>query len=335
MKEVIISTEAVNCYGTRIKTDGIATEQYEKNPVLLWMHRRGYEGDSMPIGRIENLRRDGGRLIGTPVFDQEDDFAKKVERKWEAGYLKAASAGLEILETSDDPGMILAGQTRETVIRCKLVEVSIVDIGGNDEALQLMGAEKKPLRLAAGEESASVPLLKLSAPKEEGEKPEEKNETKNKPKTEKKMKEEILTELGLKKEASEDDALAAVKLLKEQAKEAESLRLGAVESAVDKAIAEKRILASEKEHYVNLGRKAGAEMLTQTLALLKPQQKPMEVVNPGKESAAGAGSAKGWAKLSEVPQGEMLKLRKEQPGEYARLYEAEYGAKCPNLEEEK
>ena len=85
MNEVIISTEAVNSYGTRILTAGIDLEQYRRNPVLLWMHRRNYQDTAGPIGRIENLRLDGTRLIGTPVFDQNDPFAKQIQSKWENG----------------------------------------------------------------------------------------------------------------------------------------------------------------------------------------------------------------------------------------------------------
>ena len=36
----------------------------------------------MPIGKVENLRVEDGKLIGTPVFDQNDDFAKRIESKW-------------------------------------------------------------------------------------------------------------------------------------------------------------------------------------------------------------------------------------------------------------
>lgn len=147
MKEVIISTEAVNCYGYRVLTSGIDTSQYEKNPVLLWMHRRSFEPGAMPIGRIENLRVEEEQLIGTPVFEGEDAFAKQIESKWENGFLRMASAAFEIQETSDAPELLTIGQTRETVTRCKLIEVSIVDIGGNDEALQLY-QDGKLLQLA-------------------------------------------------------------------------------------------------------------------------------------------------------------------------------------------
>lgn len=139
MKEVVISTGAVNCYGSRVLTEGIDLTQYEKNPVLLWMHRRSWEPGAMQIGRVEGLRIEQDKLIGTPVFDQNDPFAKQIESKWENGFLRMVSASLEPLETSADASLILPGQSRETVTRSKLIEVSIVDIGGNDEALQLLG----------------------------------------------------------------------------------------------------------------------------------------------------------------------------------------------------
>ena len=127
-KEVIISTSGLNCYGGRVLTSGIDLTQFQKNPLLLWMHRRSFDRDAMPIGRIDNLRTDGDRLIGTPVFDQNDEFAKKIESKWENGFLRMASAGIEIIETSDAPEHLLQGQTRRTITRCRLEEVSIVDM---------------------------------------------------------------------------------------------------------------------------------------------------------------------------------------------------------------
>lgn len=104
-KEVVISTSVVNSYGCRVLTEGIDLRQYRRNPVLLWMHRRSFDRDAMPIGRIENLRVDGDRLIGTPVFDQKDEFAKKIEGKWEDGFLRMASAGIEVVEVSNAPSM--------------------------------------------------------------------------------------------------------------------------------------------------------------------------------------------------------------------------------------
>ena len=62
-KEVIISTSGLNCYGGRVLTSGIDMTQFLKNPILLWMHRRSFDRDAMPIGRIDNLRIEGALSV--------------------------------------------------------------------------------------------------------------------------------------------------------------------------------------------------------------------------------------------------------------------------------
>lgn len=318
----------MNSYGTRILTAGIDLEQYRRNPVLLWMHRRNYQDTAGPIGRIENLRLDGTRLIGAPVFDQNDPFAKQIQSKWENGFLRMASAGLELLEVSDDPSLAFDGQTRATVTRSKLVEVSIVDIGSNDEALKLYESGKI-LTLAAGEEHKSLPMLKLNADPEQRE-----GEECNKQKIEKQMNKEFLTLLGLPETATEEQALASLRLLKTRADQVETIQLAAVTAAVDNAIAEKRIMAENRDHFIALGKNAGLENLTATLKLMPVQQKPTEVINLSKTSAPGAVAApKEYAKLSEVPEKELLTMRKENPAKYAQLFKAEYGVDCPELKD--
>ena len=91
----------------------------------------------LPIGRIDNLRVEGDSLIGTPVFDETDDFAKKIKAKWDGGFLRMVSAGLDPIETSTKPEFMLEGQKKATVTKSRLVEVSIVDIGANDDAIAL------------------------------------------------------------------------------------------------------------------------------------------------------------------------------------------------------
>lgn len=317
----------MNSYGTRILTAGIDLEQYKRNPVLLWMHRRSYQDTAGPIGRIENLRRDGDKLIGTPVFDQNDPFAKQVESKWENGFLRMASAGLELLEVSDDPSLAFDGQTRATVTRSKLVEVSIVDIGSNDEALQLYQAGKL-LTLAAGEEHPALPILKSNTDPEQSKGEDNNKQIKNK------MNKEILTLLGLPETATEEQALTSLRLLKTRADQVETIQLAAVTAAVDNAIAERRIMAENRDHFIALGKNAGLDNLTATLKLMPVQQKPTEVINLSKTSAPGAGAApKEYAKLSEVPEKELLTMRKENPAKYAQLFKAEYGVDCPELKD--
>ncbi len=247
-----------------------------------------------------------------------------------------ASAGLEPIETTPDPALVLPGQTRETVTRSKLVEVSIVDIGGNDEALQLYGQEGKLLKLAAGEDSPGLPLLqeKKEADPDTGNDAGEGEEINNTKINLTKMTKEQLALLGLPETATEEQATAALNLMKGRADNAEQIQLAAVTQAVDQAVAERRILAEQRDHFIKLGKSAGVQMLRDTLSTMRPQQKPGEVINLGKQSAPGAGEApKTYTKLSEVPEAERLELRKNNPGEYMRLFKEEYGMECPKLED--
>lgn len=326
-KEVIISTSGLNCYGGRVLTSGIDLTQFQKNPLLLWMHRRSFDRDAMPIGRIDNLRTDGDRLIGTPVFDQNDEFAKKIESKWENGFLRMASAGIEIIETSDAPEHLLQGQTRRTITRCRLEEVSIVDMGGNDEALQLYDRSGKVLKLAAGEDNDALPLL---APEKKddpsGTAPDGKADNQTNKLTQS-MNKEILQLLGLSETATEQEAVGALRLLKEKADKVETLQLASITAVVDGAIAEKRITADKKEHFVNIGKVAGIDSLRTTLSLMQPVRKPTEVIR--QTDAPRDDEPKTYAKLSDVPADQLEKLREERPQDYERLYKAEYGHDIP------
>lgn len=326
-KEVIISTSGLNCYGGRVLTSGIDLTQFQKNPLLLWMHRRSFDRDAMPIGRIDNLRTDGDRLIGTPVFDQNDEFAKKIESKWENGFLRMASAGIEIIETSDAPEHLLQGQTRRTITRCRLEEVSIVDMGGNDEALQLYDRSGKVLKLAAGEDNDALPLL---APEKKddpsGTAPDGKDNNQTNKSTQS-MNKEILQLLGLSETATEQEAVGALRLLKEKADKVETLQLASITAVVDGAIAEKRITADKKEHFVNIGKAASIDSLRTTLSLMQPVRKPTEVIR--QTDAPRDDEPKTYAKLSDVPADQLEKLREERPQDYERLYKAEYGHDIP------
>jgi hypothetical protein len=142
--EVILSDESLNMYGFRILTDGIDLSAFEKNPVMLYDHaRRDYKNETdiiLPIGKWTNLKKKKGQLIGEPEFDVEDEFAKKISRKFEKGYLNAASIGFpafDAIEYSDDPDLKLPGQYGPTITKCVLREVSITDIPGNINCVKM------------------------------------------------------------------------------------------------------------------------------------------------------------------------------------------------------
>lgn len=309
-KEAIISSSRLNCYGTRVLTEGVDLEQYRKNPILLYMHRRGSR-DDMPIGVIENLRVEGDFIYGTPKIDSDTDEEKIIAQKWERGTLRMLSAGVEIIELSDDPQYLVQGQTRPTVIRSKLVEVSVVDIGANEDALQTVKlySDNKLLTLAKGEENALLPLLKTSDPQADDAAGEH-SQTQNQFSMNK-----ILQLLGLAANATEDDAVAAITLMKQ---ENDTLRLARITDAVDSAVSDKRITEDKKEHFLALGKSAGLDTLRQTLSMFAPATKPMELIHTG-------GSGKLELKWEECSSEQLETLRKDNRDEYIRLYKAHFG----------
>lgn len=146
------------------------------------------------------------------------------------------------------------------------------------------------------------------------------------------MNKDQLILLGLPEDASDEQITAALQLMKTKADSAETLQLAAVTRCVDQAIADKKILAAQRDHYIKLGKAAGAEMLADTFKAMPGQQKPTDTLNLSKQSAPGAAEQpKKYTKLSEVPHSELIALRKDQPAEYMRLYKEEYGVECPPL----
>ena len=137
--DFVISTEILNEHGYRVLTDGIDTTQYMRNPVVLYIHNpndKENKGREV-IGRALELYKKGTDLMAKVEFDVEDPFAKIIDGKVERGYLRMASIYADVKETSSKAEHIMPGQTFETVTKCKLVEISIVPIGGNDDALKL------------------------------------------------------------------------------------------------------------------------------------------------------------------------------------------------------
>lgn len=142
--DFVINTENVNSYYYRILTGGIDYKQYERNPVVLYLHNREHFGEDRGkevVGRCVKLRQEGTDLIATIEFDETCSLGLTVSNKVKGGFLKMASMYCTIQETSDDPALTLEGQIYHTVTKSKLIEISIVPIGGNDDALKLSQAD--------------------------------------------------------------------------------------------------------------------------------------------------------------------------------------------------
>ena len=310
-KRVRISNESLNSYGTRVLTAGMNVEQYNRNPVLLYMHERG-----QVIGYVKDLKVEGDEVTGELMFDEATELSQRCKKQWEFGSLKMVSAGIDILELSEDPKHLVQGQTSPTISKSKLFEVSLVGIGANDDAIVL---QKDGKRIELGKDAArELPLLHSNNNKNQ--KPKQMDQ------------EKLALQLGLPKDA--DEATINARLAKLQAdgaeaetlrQERDTLRAARIETLVNAAIAEKKIGEDKKQQFLDLGKKIGADELKQTFDAMSPQVKLSNIVNGG---GAPAGGHAEYKKLSDVPSDELSKMREQNPAQYKKLYKAEYGIEC-------
>lgn len=323
-KTVRISNSSLNSYGTRVLTTGVDLEQYKRNPIILWMHNRAWRGTTnevLPIGYMTNIRVEGDDILGDVELKATTDFEKNIAEKWENGTLRMVSPNFDVIAVDESPELALPGQTRATVTKSKITEVSIVDIGGNDDNLQL-NYQGKQLKLTEGGDCPDIPALHII-------------NTKDKEEMELKT---IALAFGLKDTATEADILALAAGMQtkdtkiaELTKQLDSLKLSGITGKVDAAIAEGRLPADKKESMIALG-KMDAGKLDEVLSLMQKPVKATELLG----GAAGAPSpAEGTAlelskatKLSEVPTEKWGELREKDLPLYKKLYKAEYGIDC-------
>ena len=312
-KRARLTDDSLNSHGSRVLTCGVDTAQYERNPVLLYMHERG-----KVIGYMKDIEVKEGEITGEPVFDCATELSKQCKKQWEVGSLRMVSIGIDVLELSEKPEHLVAGQTAPTITKSRIFETSIVDIGANDNAIVMRHNGKQ---ITLGMESEN-PLPRLNR--------------NNKPTTTEKEMElkTIALKLGLPETADESAVLAKIGELNRTASEAEqlkkdkeALRLAQVTAAVETAIKENRVTADKKEHFINLGKSVGIDTLKATLEAMSPAVKLSHTINPTSGPTPPAGE-KSYSKLSEVPEDELRKMRSENQTEYRRLFKAEYGYEC-------
>lgn len=315
----------MNSYGFRVLTSGMEVAQYQRNPVLLYMHERG-----QVIGYMKDVQVKDGEVTGEPVFDEATELSKRCKKQFEFGSLKMVSAGLEIYETSDDQAQLAKDQKRPTVTRCRLYEVSLVDIGSNDDAIVLRH-EGRTVNLANGEE-CPLPLLTNHSSLIATPSSLITNELSN-PNNESEMitLKDVALMVGLQETATEAEVRDRMKLmldehnrLAEAEKKLSELAKARVVALVDKGIAEKRIGAEKREEMIALLGKLSADEAEKLMASMAKQVKPTDLIQPGASAILGA-TPEGWKSLHDVPADQLMKLKAERPEEYKRLYKAEYG----------
>lgn len=319
-KTVLISNSALNGNGFRVLTSGIDLTQYRRNPILLFMHRRPL-GDAtdqiLPLGHVENIEVKDDALYGDVVIEPVDEFGEKIKKQWENGTLKMVSPCFEEMEWSEDPQYLLSGQRYPTVTKCKLTEVSVVDIGANDDALQLRDRSGNVICLA-----------KLS----EFTKPLDIKPIKT---TEQMELKKIALALGLAENATAEQIAEHCASLREEVatlkKDAETVQLSRMTELVSAAIAAKKITADKKEHFISLGKMAGIDALKLTLDAIAP----MKEVRPSvllRNGTTPVYSDHGDKKtLYDMSEDQIRAIMEDDEEEYARLYKQTYGVELASM----
>jgi hypothetical protein len=111
------STPGIARDGKSLRVEDWYLEDYRRNPVFLFAHQYTLP----PIGRAE-VSVAADRLIADVVFDQEDPFAREVERKYRRGFMNAVSVGWD--------EKVVNGRKR-----LELLDISAVPVGADAQAV--------------------------------------------------------------------------------------------------------------------------------------------------------------------------------------------------------
>lgn len=127
------SAEGVNRYGFSLNKSRWKIDNFNANPVILWMHN-----DMMPpIGRGRASMDAQGLRTGV-TFDRQDPFAVTIENKYRSGFLNAVSVGFDFVNMDGSPIDRWWSMTSEEITNeafYDLAEVSAVPVPADPNAL--------------------------------------------------------------------------------------------------------------------------------------------------------------------------------------------------------
>jgi phage head maturation protease len=319
----IFNDESIfNSYGFKILTEGISLERFNTNPVMLDQH---YNATWAVIGKWTETQKVSGVLMGKPIFDSEDEDAKKMEGKVERGFIKAASMGITF---NREDLQIIDGDL--TLVRCELYEVSIVAIPSNANAIRLYAENGELMK----EEEIKNLCLSMAQKK-----PTRENLNLNITMKKILLSVSALMALGLDNQPEDGTEVAVVeaKILALSTanatlkKEKEGLELAAkttkdaqelakkqaLTETVDLAVTQGKITADSKEKFVQLGLHDSALLKSTLEAIPAKQNFGAGLKNPDRNGATTVATMDDFQKLSIE---EQFAFKNDRPEEYKKLF---------------
>lgn len=308
-KTFTLSNGTINSYKIRIKTDAILLEDFIANPIMLKDHVRG---SLNIIGKWLNIRVEGEQLLAEPEFDLGCADGKEIARRVATGFLKGISIMGEILEAHIE---LIDGLEIIIVTKFHLKEVSFVDIPSNKTCLVLCDKE---MNILTDWTFSDLPVEELIITK-----------TQNVMDFKK-----IAVELGLADTATESEILAALKAqgvivgnFADSQKQQKANQVTEITSLIDACLADGRITdATMKPTYLKLA-DLDFDTTKKTLESLPKPQSLTQILRGGgvAQAQTGGSVAATFADMSKNNPKGLAKLHKDNPAEFARLYEAEHG----------
>lgn len=146
----VAATEGRKGDNIDLRMSGAQLDRYRSNPVFGYGHRY-YSREDLPIGRGSNVDVKGKQLLIDVEFDQEDEFARRVERKYRGGWMNAVSIGFDVVQWEGGKGSYWGGGVAE---KWELTELSAVPVGMDAKALVQSGRAMSLARLLDAPELA-------------------------------------------------------------------------------------------------------------------------------------------------------------------------------------
>lgn len=139
-KEFVLSDSSTNVYGYRLMTSGYMMEEFKKNPIGYYMHKK----EDGVLVKWEDLRLDGDQLLGKPSINLEHPRGARTVTEVADGFLNAASVGKLVFvdfELADNPDN--KEEPLLVVTKWYNRECSLVDNPGNRNAMKVELADEE------------------------------------------------------------------------------------------------------------------------------------------------------------------------------------------------
>ncbi len=304
-----------NSYGFKIKTEGINTERFSANPVMLDGH---YSSNLSVIGKWTDIKKENGVLSAQTYFDNDDPHAKTIAGKVERGIIKGASMGISFRKED------FTYEGGELVLNhCEIYEASIVAIPSNANALRLT---------MDGEElnETEIKTLCLSIAQNSSEfKPEIKDKMKLKlsqlafialgfPAQTQEATEEQINTAVLALEKEKNDLQAKLSLSEEKVnayvEKEKAAKLSAINTMLDDAITSGKITADKRQTFADLAAQ-NFDLAKSTLEALPTKQ----TFSAGVKTPQGVNAVATMEDFQKLSHDEQLAFKNANPEAYQQI----------------